>query len=229
LVRVEDSMSDHCPAIKLADGTVIHCPLERMRTSIRTDGSYQRWDMAAVAHDNTLTEADVRVANRSTARMSPAVVAGIMDRHDRIDEALASIPAGSSLMDEDGSVPWEALGQLFEAFDDVPAVGLARMTKVMHRKRPALIPILDSVIEAYLVRTGGPVAGTRPERGVALTRVYKREMDSNAEALRCLRRELAQESLDLTECRLLDVFMWSHAAGTNPSTSKRRPRPVGNL
>lgn len=214
-------MSDHCPAIRLADGTVIGRPLEQMRTSIRTDSSYQRWDMAAVAHDNTLTEADVRVANRSTARMSPAVVAGIMERHERIDEALASIPASSSLMDEDGSVPWEALRRLFEACDGVPAVGLARITKVMHRKRPALIPILDSVIEAYLVRTGGPVAGTRPERGVALTRVYKREMDSNAETLRCLRGELARGSLDLTECRLLDVFMWAHSVGTNPRASRR--------
>jgi hypothetical protein len=194
-----------------------------MRASIRSDSSYQRYDMAAVAHDNTLTEADVRVANRSTARMPPVVVAGILERRDQIDGALASIPASSSLMDDDGSVLWEALGRLFEAFDGVPAVGLARITKVMHRKRPALIPILDSVIEAYLVRIGGAIAGTRPERGVALTRIYKREMDSNAEALRCLRRKLAQELLDLTECRLLDVFMWSHAVDTNPPASATRP------
>ena len=59
-----------------------------------------------------------------------------------------------------------------------PGVKLARQTKVLHKKRPALIPLLDSVLETYLRRvdrlrrTGDPAHDT-----VELIRSYKRELE----------------------------------------------------
>ncbi len=179
-----------------------------------TGSGYQNYDAAPVAQDCTLTETDVRVANRSTARMSDAVVAGILDRRRAIDAALRLIPSDASLTDREHAIPWDGLRSLVAAFDGVPAVGLARITKVTHRKRPALIPLLDSVVEAYLVRLE-PVPGAwpRPDRAVALTRIYRREMDLNRRALTCLRAGLAARGFELTECRLFDIFAWSTEAG----------------
>jgi len=79
------------------------------------------------------------------------------------------------LADATSSIPWIALTRLFEAFDDIPGVGFSKMTKALHRKRPALVPMLDSVVQAYLIRddpaTRSP--GSFGERATALMRSYK--------------------------------------------------------
>jgi len=41
------------------------------------------------------------------------------------------------LADATSSIPWIALTRLFEAFDDIRGVGFSKMTKALHRKRPA--------------------------------------------------------------------------------------------
>ncbi len=201
-----------CPPIRLSNGTVFEDPLAFALAFFGMGSGYRNYDAAPVAQDFRLTEADIRVANRSTARMSDAVVAGIRSRHAAIDAALRRIPVGASLTADEAAIPWEALRSLVAAFDGVPAVGLARITKVMHRKRPALIPMLDSVVEAYLVRVEPvPRVIPRPDRAVALTRIYKREMDRNRHALTELRVALAARGFELTECRLFDIFAWSSA------------------
>jgi hypothetical protein len=203
-----------CPPIRLSNGTVIEDPVTVALAFFGTGAGYRNYDAAPVAQDNTLTEADVRVANRSTARMSNAVVAGILSRRAAVGAALRRIPPDASLTDEETTIPWDGLRSLVAAFDGVPAIGLARITKVMHRKRPALIPLLDSVVEAYLVGLE-PVPRTwlRPDRAEALTRIYRREMELNRRALMCLRAEMAARGFVLTECRLFDIFAWSSASG----------------
>jgi hypothetical protein len=203
-----------CPPIRLSNGTVIEDPVTFALAFFGTGAGYRNYDAAPVAQDDTLTEADVRVANRSTARMSNEVVAGILSCREAIDAALRRIPRDASLTDEEAAIPWDGLRSVVAAFDGVPAVGLARITKVMHRKRPALIPILDSVVEAYLVGLEPvPRAWLRPERALALTRIYRREIELNRRALTCLRAELAARGFDLTECRLFDIFAWSSGVG----------------
>ena len=48
------------------------------------------------------------------------------------------------------AVPWLPLRELFDAFADIRGVGFSKMTKALHPKRPALIPMLDSVVQRYL-------------------------------------------------------------------------------
>ncbi len=47
-------------------------------------------------------------------------------------------------------MPWEALAKLLTALDDLRGIRLARATKVLHKKRPDQIPILDEVVARYL-------------------------------------------------------------------------------
>jgi hypothetical protein len=46
-------------------------------------------------------------------------------------------------------VPWLPLRQLFEGFADI-RVGMSKMTKALYPKRPALIRMLDSMVQQYL-------------------------------------------------------------------------------
>ena len=86
------------------------------------------------------------------------------------------------------------------------------MTKALHPKRAALIPLLDSVVQAYLA-TDTVLPGPFGERATALVRSYKRDLDRNRSILREVRRELASRRHRLTEVRILDVLIWSAFAG----------------
>jgi hypothetical protein len=122
---------------------------------------------------------------------------------------LRAIPSGASLAGAAAAVPWAPLRQLFDAFADVRGVGLAKTTKSLYRKRPALIPMLDSVVQKYLEDDDPGVQAPVAERGLALVRGYKRDLDRNRVAVRGLRRELAGRGHDVTEVRILDLLIWA--------------------
>ncbi|MGH3109635.1 MAG: DUF6308 family protein [Gaiellaceae bacterium] len=201
----------------MRNGSRIDDPLAAAREFIASDGSYQRYDLAPVKHDEVLTKEDIQVANAMIARMSPRVIAGIYARAPAINAALGQVPASASLAAPDDAVPWEGLEQLMRAMDGIPEVGLPRKTKVLHKKRPALIPILDSVVEAYL-RNVDRIrrTGDAPRDAVELMWSYKRELDATLTVLRPLREELRRREIDLTECRLLDLFLWGYSDTYTP-------------
>jgi hypothetical protein len=157
-------------------------------------------------------EPDLRRANRAGARISATEIAVILERRRAIERALRAIARDASLAAAASSVPWLALKQLFDAFADIRGVGLSKMTKALHWKRPALIPLLDSVVQKYLDDDDLGAQAPFGERAVDLVRGYKRDMDRNRSALRATRRELAKRGHALTEVRILDLLIWSVAA-----------------
>jgi hypothetical protein len=150
-------------------------------------------------------ESDLRHANRGGARISAAEQAAILERRGQIERALRGIGRDASLVD--ASIPWAALTRLFGGFGDIRGVGFSKMTKALHRKRPALIPILDSVVQAYLAIDDPP--DSYAEHATALVRSYKKDLDRNRAALRSVRRDLAARGHDLTDVRILDILIWS--------------------
>jgi hypothetical protein len=90
------------------------------------------------------------------------------------------------------------------------------MTKALHRKRPALIPMLDSVVQAYLAGDdpGRHSPGSFGERATVLVRSYKRDLDRNRSAVHEIQHELASRTYRLTEVRILDVLIWSLSAAS---------------
>jgi hypothetical protein len=210
-------MAAAIPAIVLRNGTRIDDALGMALEFVEHDGSYQSYDLARVEQDDVLTESDIRVANAMIARMSPRVIADIYARAPVINYALAHVPPSASLAAADDAIPWRALEELMRAIDGIAEVRLARQTKVLHKKRPALIPILDSVLEAYLRRVDGlRRTGDAARDAVELIRSYKRELDTNLLAIQTLRRELRRRRIDLTECRLLDLFLWAYSGTYTP-------------
>ena len=151
-------------------------------------------------------ESDLRHANRGGARISAAQIAAILQRRSRIERALRSIAPDASLADD--SVPWRPLTRLFDAFADISGVGFSKMTKALHPKRRALIPMLDSVVQAYLAADESK--GSFGERATSLVESYKHDLDRNLTALRRVQRDLASRGYrPLTEVRILDLLVWS--------------------
>lgn len=163
----------------------------------------------------SFSESDLRHANRGGARISAAERTSILERQVEIERALRKIDPGTSLAGTTRSIPWIPMTQLFECFAHIRGVGFSKMTKALHPKRPALIPMLDSVVQAYLI---GDDPGPRSsvsfgERATALVRSYKRDLDRNRSALREIRRQLTRRGHHLTEVRILDMVIWCVSAG----------------
>ena len=120
------------------------------------------------------------------ARISAAEIAAILERRRAIERGLTGnrFPVLRCTARQD-TVPWLTLTRLFDAFADIRGVGFSKMTKALHPKRPALIPMLDSVVQAYLQDDDLGTQASFGERALALVRGYKR--DWTATRQRCER------------------------------------------
>jgi hypothetical protein len=168
-----------------------------------------RFDVSDPSRPASFDESDLRLANRAGARISAAEIAAILERRRAIERALRGIAPHASLAAGHNAVPWATLTRLFDAFADIRGVGFSKMTKALHPKRPALIPMLDSVVQAYLQADDLGTQASFGERALALVRGYKRELDRNSAAMRALRQEIATRGYGLTEVRILDLLIWS--------------------
>ena len=198
----------HMSTIILRGGVEVENPLELALEFLAAYSGYE-------AHDSTgpdsFDESDLRQANRGGARISAAEIGAILGRRGEIEGALRKIRPATSLADTASAIPWLPLTRLFDAFSDIRGVGFSKMTKALHPKRPALIPMLDSVVQTYLTRNDPATrsSGSFGEHATALVRSYKQDLDRNRSALRKIQRELASRDYRLTEVRILDLLIWS--------------------
>jgi Family of unknown function (DUF6308) len=175
--------------------------------------TYSSHEASETSRPASFDERDLRLANRGGARIAAAEIAAILGRRREIERALRKIQPDASLTGATRSIPWIPLTELFNAFADIRGVGFSKMTKALHRKRPALIPMLDSVVQGYLAMDdpGTGAEGSFGERATALVRRYKQDLDRNRSALREIQRELTSRGYGLTEVRILDLMIWSAA------------------
>jgi Family of unknown function (DUF6308) len=194
--------------IILRGGVELENPLELALEFLDAYSSYEADDSSSPA---SFEESDLRLANRGGARISAAEIVAILERRGEIEHALRTVPTEASLADAESSIPWIPLTRLFDAFAGIRGIGLSKTTKALHRKRPALIPMLDSVVQAYLARDdpGTRSSASFGERATTLVRSYKRDLDRNRSVLHEIQRELARRTYGLTEVRILDLLIWS--------------------
>jgi hypothetical protein len=196
--------------VVLRDGVQIESPLAVVLAFVEAYGHLDVPD----ASPDSFGASDLRAANRGGARISAAEIATILERGRRIERALLEVAPDTSLAGPTSSLPWPALTELVEAFADIRGVGIAKMTKTLHRKRPALIPMLDSVVQRYLEDDDLGAKAPFAARALALVRGYKRDLDRNRAAVREVSNELTARGYGLTDVRILDVLIWSAGAAT---------------
>jgi hypothetical protein len=173
-------------------------------------GYLEAWslDFSDPLRPASFDESDLRLANRGGARISGAEIAAILERRRAIERALQAIPPKASLTGAPSSVPWLSLRKLFDAFADIRGVGFAKMTKALHPKRPALIPMLDGVVQRYLEDDEVGRESPFGERALALVQGYKRDLDRNRGAVRAVRQQLERRGYRLSDVRILDLLIW---------------------
>ena len=114
-------------------------------------------------------------------------------------------------------VAWREAGiatRLRKAFGAIhrPGLGIAVTTKVLHIKRPMLVPVLDSLVIAQI---GGRVDDV-PATWVAAVEHIRAVGRANLPQLRLIRDHLHRVGLpDRTHLRVLDALLWTSSPGSN--------------
>ena len=195
--------------VVLRNGVEIDDPLGVVLGFLTAPGPF---DASDPARPVSFGEPDLRLANRGGARISAAQIAAILQRRGLIERALRDIPPGVLLSAEVSSVPWLPLRQLFDAFADIRGVGMSKMTKALYPKRPALIPMLDSMVQRYLQDDDLGAQAPFAERALGLVRGYQRDLGLNRAAVQAVRQDLTMRGYTLTEVRILDLLILSAQA-----------------
>lgn len=147
-----------------------------------------------------ITNEDRRIANKIAARMSAKTWAPI------VGESIAQVGDWDLLNMSD--LEWQSRTEVIHEVLGVllrrPGIGVARLTKALHRKRPKLIPICDNVVLKAL----GVELGNKAGRIITCMdrfRIVGRKQLSRLQGLRELSKQLQAE---MTELRILELLYW---------------------
>jgi hypothetical protein len=168
--------------------------------------AYRYFDLVPSEFPDAVTPVDVLAAAALHPGLSRSDLAFFVDRADDLSDWLRSVPVDADLRTADSNL----LAHL-DALIDFDDVSITLLSKVLHRKRPSLIPLLDRhVIDWYRPETG--------ERSATLAwapiiRSMQQDLvgDVNGSLTTiadALRPELASPP---TAIRLIDIAIWMGA------------------
>lgn len=161
---------------------------------------FPTYDGAMPSDSDQITDEDRQIANKIAARMSAETWAPI------VGESIAEIGDWDllNMTDFEWQSRKEAIHEVLNTLSGHLGIGVARLTKALHRKRPKLIPICDSVVLEAL----GVEPGNKADRVISCMgrfRIVGRKQLSRLRDLRELSKQLHSE---MTELRILELLYW---------------------
>ena len=172
---------------------------------------WELYDGVDVPTDSQLSLFDILLSIMMNSRLDTAdKVRSIWNGKADVEQALGRVPAGVALSDE--VIPWDALRELFVAFCSIRWAGPAVATKILHKKRPALIPILDSVIVDHL----HPYLPPELQRGqpdpvymVEKLKLFREMLLEHRHRVEQLSECCAAQGYPITPVRVLEILLWT--------------------
>jgi hypothetical protein len=130
-----------------------------------------------------------------------------------LDETSAERPPRFENLDlEDERCEWELVRSVLRSTGPVVGIRASKATKMLHRKRPTMVPIFDSKVAAFY---GVPAANPGE-----LWPVLQGDLRVGLAELTCLAVNIrTSEGRQLTPLRALDIIIWEHqVTGCTEST-----------
>jgi Family of unknown function (DUF6308) len=177
-----------------------------------------RYDQTGAGAPNGLTRDEIVRTRAVSSRISDVEVAWFLDR---AKDAPWPTPEADDLRQADPSIadgPYDELVSLYNHFSArAPrGIAMAKISKVLHVKRPAAYPILDKRITSIYRDAAAQAARRYPQRGYrrAYWAAIRDDLIANTCALGVLRVALAdafdtgKDLTSTTDLRLLDMLTW---------------------
>jgi hypothetical protein len=199
----------------LSSGLRIEEPTDRLLRFCREEFDY--YDGLPIGHVDRIEPLDVLATVAVNSRVDNAAAIRAVHRGmaEACDPLLPQIPVDADLLEFDSDL--EVARRLLEAAVQVPRVLIPVATKILHRKRPAFIPMLDGVVLVHYFKAKSPPypwSRTQDKRwaasvGVEMLDQFRVDLDAAQPGLDELRRELASAGYVLSRVRLLELLVWT--------------------
>lgn len=210
--------------IALANGAVFAKAEERVReyceVEVYRDRNYRGGYDDHRSVTDSVTAEDVEAANNLYARIS-SLDGGRITHSPEIQERLAALEDAELTEVRDGQ--WKdvrsRVGLLFSSFFSLHGVKLGECTKVLHIKRPHLIPVIDPLVAKFL--TGNDVdrnmftTGELLQIGLGCLDTARADIVNNRGAFSELQSRLADLPTPLTNVRLYQILCWTQEKWVN--------------
>ena len=203
------------PLVIPGQSLVVPNPWAQARAFLTVGGNlaYDEYVARGASPRHRIVREDVSVINTFMGGRSPyadwdaLLEAGSLSQLRRVEESwglfTTSDPTWRSM-----DVP----ARLLRLFDRVtgPGIGISRATKLLHIKRPDLIPICDSNV----LRTLG-IRGDDAAAGIAVVGILREQRSALRPVLRELQKELqATDGIRRSLPRIADALLWGAAPAT---------------
>jgi hypothetical protein len=199
-------------------------PAPLVRLFVGPDGTDGYDDWARRSPPDHLVAEDVTVLNTyARARSGHAHWRTLLD--DRAPAWLADIdPRWDAAMTPESAWKRAAIERKVEAAFEAmcgPHRGVSVVSKMLHLKRPRLIPLLDALVVEQLGLGVPPRATPEVKAGYAARIIahLAAQARANRAALVGIQRELRAEGVELSAIRIIDILVWS----SHPAASLRAP------
>lgn len=200
--------------LRLSSGLEIRRPWDLLRGYM--EYRYPLYDGVEIATDNHLGPMEMALSIMLNSRISGNIAHSIWMIHKEVDAGLAGIPnvnligvgRGEEIPGRDG------IDRVVKSMCDLPRVKLSTSTKILHKKRPGLIPILDGLIERHYWNRSRETYGKLNwgEYAVAMMKDFHKDLLGVEKPVRELADRMRDLNTPVTECRILEVLMWETLA-----------------
>jgi hypothetical protein len=172
---------------------------------------YHKYDGITPNSLNTITWQDRELANQIAARMGREVWNSLVGASIECIKQLDLLHMTDTEWNRSKDCLRCALSSLFR-----PGIGVARLTKALHRKRPNFIPICDSVLLRAMKVKRGDKAEDVIDCMEKLRRLTQQD-PKNLSALANLSKLCHDCGIQLSELRILEILHWVEFGPFKPS------------
>lgn len=203
-------MSTTC-GIRLRDDIEIPSPEERIREYCEIE-IYQGYDDQH-SPDNVISPKDIKAANSLYARINSSESSRILS-YSTISLLLAKVRNEdlSKISDVEWIVEKGNIRQLLKELLSIQGIGLAKAFKILHLKRPKLLPIFDSYVVKFLTGTDLTTISDKGkilEIGLSALEISRNIILRNHDGFSRLQQQLTDLPIPLTITRLFDILCWT--------------------
>lgn len=201
--------------LELPSGCVVERPYERLLAFC--EGEYAYYDAIPSADPDRIDPIDVLVTVAMNSNVDRAIKVHRVHQGmaENCEPILATIPEDADLI---GLDRWSGpLCELLYAAVQTRGVLIPVATKVLHRKRRSLIPMLDTVVLRHYL--GGPeykalLPGTESKPKAAnvameALSLFRLDLLASKREIEELQEQLAREGFPLMPVRILELLVWT--------------------
>lgn len=183
---------------------------------------YYDWTTTGIALDE-IGVLDICLTATVNSRVGYSEIDSIMGRKDQIDGALKAVEKHWTLeKDFSREEVRRALRALFEKMVG-RHIGVSRATKVLHKKRPLLIPMLDNLLIGHLCSLHHLDEAAR-NKPLLLMEHFRDEMVAEKEFLEGIKISSKRFGSEPTILRKYEVLLWHrHTLGAEGCSCSARP------